>query len=373
MEIKAWIKKSVDENVWRITNDHVLQCFMAGAFSLLLIILVLCSAEEFGTADTCYGLLESLFSGKDISTLPDILFLIPPYLFSPDLNTFRYLFSLYGFAFYMLGGHFMLKSCRLTGYSEKDAYILLFLMFLCSLYSMLQSTGPYAAALVILSLWFFQGRSYAVSFALLGLATAGGLYPALLFPVYLILGRQDLRNKLPGMIAYAAVVLAFVLAPKIGMCQTSFFMIGESAPYLSTLGLDLDTIPSLIAGLVIGIITLIFVFLKTKPHDNTIHDAACLLWTVLIPILLLSTAHTDAFFVWIVMLFPMTQMCKKRNIYLPPAYGMFVLFCIFSGICIFISADSEIYNTIMFSRAFSLAAMWILTISEYIDVKKSRA
>ena len=371
MEIKAWIKKSVDENIWRITNDRVLQCFMAGAFSLLLIILIFCSAEEFGTADTCYRLLESLFSGNDVSTLPNILFLIPPYLFSPDLNTFRYLFSLYGFAFYMLGGHFMLKSCRLTGYSEKDAYILLFIMFLCSLHSMLQSTGPYAAALVILSLWFFQERSYLVSFALLGLATAGGVYPVLLFPIYLVLGRQDLREKVPGMIIYLAVVLVFILVPKIGMCQTDIFMIGESAPYLSILNLDLDTIPSLTAGIVIGFVALIFILLKTKPHDGTIHDAACLLWTILVPILLLSTAHTDAFFVWIVMLFPMTQMCEKRSMYLPPAYGMFILFCLFSGISIFISAGSEMYDTVMFSRAFSLAALWILTVSEYIDVRKS--
>lgn len=372
MEIKAWIKKSVDENVWRITNDRVLQCFMAGAFSLLILILILCSAEEFNTADTCYGLLKSLFSGNDVSTLPNVLLLIPPYLFSPDLNTFRYLFSLYGFAFYMLGGHFMLKSCRLTGYSEKDAYILLFIMFLCSLYSMLQGTGPYAAALVILSLWFFQGRLYIVSFALLGLATAGGLYPVLLFPIYLVLGRQDLREKVPGMIVYLVIVLVFILVPKIGMCQTDIFMIGESASYLSTLGLDLDTVPSLIAGIVIGIVALTFVFLKTRPHDGTIHDAACLLWTILIPILLVSTAHTDAFFVWIVMLFPMTQMCEKRSMYLPPAYGMFILFCILSGICLFISATSEMYDTAMFLRAFSLAALWILTMSEYADVKKRR-
>lgn len=366
VEIKAWIKKSVDENIWRITTDRVLQCFMAGAFSLLLVILIFCSVEgSFETADTCYGLLESLFSGHDVSALPNILFLIPPYLFSPDLNTFRYLFSLYGFAFYMLGGHFMLKSCRLTGYSEKDAYILLFVMFLCSLYSMLQSTGPYAAALVILSLWFFQRRAYAVSFALLGLATAGGLYPALLLPIYLVLGRADLRDMVPGIGVYLIVGLTFALIPKIGMCQTDIFIIGRSTAYLSDLNLDLDIIPSILIGSVIGVVALVFVFLKTRLHDNTIQDAACLLWTILIPILLLSTAHADSFFIWIAMLFPMTQMCEGKSMYRPPAYGMFVLFCVFSGICIFISASSELYGTAMFSRAMSLTALWILTIFTY--------
>ncbi len=373
VEIKAWIKKSVEENIWRITSDRPLQCFMASAFSLLLATLILGTTKGyFDAADTCYGLLKSLFSGRDISLLPNVLFLIPPYLFSPDQNTFRYLFSLYNFAFYMLGGHFILKCCRLTGYSEKDAYALLFVMFLCAPHAMLQSTGPIAATLVILSIWFFQEKSYIISFTLLALATASGIYPALLFMIYLVLAKdgQNRRDGILGPSAYLSICIAFILIPKIGICQTDLTVIGRSASYLSVLGFDLDMIPSLIAGLAIGLVALSWVIYKTDGRKGTIQDVACLLWTVLVPILLLNTAHTDSFFVWIAMLFPMTQMSKERSTYILPAYGMFVLFCLLSGICFFIPADSKMYDVVMFSSALSLIALWASTVQTYIDTNR---
>lgn len=271
----------------------------------------------------------------------------------------------------------MLKSCRRMGYSEKDAYVLLFIIFLCSLQSMLQSTGPVAASLTILSLWFFGEKSYCISFTLLALATVSGIYPALLFVIFLILSRESgsSRDRSLGAMIYLGICAVFVLTPHFGMVRSDLLLIGEDSPYLSViydrLNIAIDGSASVAAGLLVGMIAFGAAFRRTRP-DNTMRDAACLLWTVLVPCLLLSTVHTASFFVWITMLFPMTLMGKTRSMYLPPAYGMFALFYILSGVCLFIAADSEFYDAAVFSRAFSLTALWILTVLDYIDKKRAR-
>lgn len=379
MNLKAWLKPMIDENVRLITTDHDLQKFMVGAFSLLATIMLYCTyLGDFAQAETYYHAADMMLSGYfdyrelgiDLSPLTTLL-LIPPRLFSPNPTVFCYLFSLYGFAFYMLGGHFMLKSCRETGFSQRSAYILLFLFFISAFSGMTLSTGPIAVAFVIMSLWFYHIRKYSVSLMILALAVMSGFFPILLLIIYLIdLGkRKELSQARYGILAFIAVCAVLLVIPmNYGLNMT------EYAPSLSLMGVlnswfgvAVHT-PVLIAGALIVALGLIIPAAFNIPHERPdMRSSALILELGLIILCILCPIDGMVGFIWIVMLFPMTQMTGK------PYSGQRETYAVLSVLCILtFLAHSELVPSGIPSELVTImiaATMVILAVNLFKEYK----
>lgn len=174
MSLKTFLKPMVDENVRLITTDHDLQKFMLCVFPLLFAT-IWASSTYLGFVDVerYWNITESLLQGNLDTTVPPLVeyLFLGPRLISPDLQTYRIVFSVYGFAWYMLGGHFMLKLCRETESSQRRAYVILLIVFACLLNDLTCGYGGISVAFVIMAFWFFEIRNYPVCFAVMGLAT----------------------------------------------------------------------------------------------------------------------------------------------------------------------------------------------------------
>ena len=221
MSLKSSLKDEYAECVRLITTDRKLQSFMLCVFSILA--LVIYSGFDwlgFGPAASYYLLADQFLGGNwDYDgygmNLPPlvipILMLIKS--LSQDYNVFCVLLSLSGFAFYMLGGHFLLKLCRETGYPEKDAFLLLLLLFAFSLTNLTTGIATISASFVIISMWLYRREHISLSFIFLALATWAGYYPILLFlSIFFIrLRRRELKAAGREIVGYVLVCLPLLL------------------------------------------------------------------------------------------------------------------------------------------------------------------
>jgi hypothetical protein len=134
-------------------------------------------------------------------------------ILSPNYDVFCVLLSLSGFAFYMLGGHFLLKLCRETGYPEKDAYLLLILLFVFTLSGLTTGIASISASFVIISMWLYRREHITLSFVFLALATWAGYYPFLLFLTifFIRLRRRELKTACREIVGYVLVSLPLLL------------------------------------------------------------------------------------------------------------------------------------------------------------------
>ena len=292
-DIGTWIRKSYEENYRLITTDRKLQSFMVCVFSFLMFTILCCEYYiGYGRVAEYYSIAESVIAGTfnfqsmglDISPIT-ILLLVPLKLFSPDLGIYCILFSIYGFAFYMLGGHFILKYCRDSGFSEKDAYILLLITFVCAFTDLTIGTGPFASALVIIALWFYNRNNYLISFSVLALAIATGFYQMILFIILVI--RTNDHQALPG-----------IIIGMIGGLLTLTFLFWRT---------PLDTVSTTAWFLLIAAAGLSVLYgLAVKHHPET--RTAALAAEIVLCILMLVSYQQYTAFVWIAMLYPMTRM-----------------------------------------------------------------
>ncbi len=299
-DVGPWLRRSYEENYRLITTDRKLQSFMVGVFSFLLFTILCCeNSLGYGRAPEYYAMADAMLSGAfdfrtmgtDLSPVT-LLLLVPPKLFSPDAGIFCILFSVYGFAFYMLGGHFMLKYCRESGFSERDAYILLFVTFVCAFTDLTLGTGSFAATFAIISLWFFQRRNYVLSFGILALATATGYYPFILFPMFVIhaAGRKEMRTAIPGIGIYA-----------VGALSTAAFLLWRS---------PLGSITDTQWFMMLAAVGLSFLFGMTV-RERLETRMAALAAEIVLCVLMMVSYQEGLAFVWIAMLYPMTRMTSQ--------------------------------------------------------------
>lgn len=221
MSLMSPLKAEYAECVRLITTDRKLQSFMLCVFSMLALVIFFGFGRlGFGSAESYY-LLSDRFLGGDWDydaygmNLPPLV--IPNLLLikslSPDYDVFCVLLSLSGFAFYMLGGHFLLKLCRETGYPEKNAFLLLLLMFLCTLTGLTTGIATISASLIVISMWLYRRDRIGWSFAFLALATWAGFYPVLLFLTifFIRLRRRELKSSAAPIVAYILACLPLLL------------------------------------------------------------------------------------------------------------------------------------------------------------------
>ncbi|MCQ2079266.1 MAG: hypothetical protein MJZ38_04335 [archaeon] len=377
MDLKAWMQPIIENNVHLITTDRDLQTFMVGAFSLLITIVLYCTyCNDFGQAEVCFHAADLMLSGTfdypslgvDLQPLT-VLLLLPPRLFSPDPTVYRYLFSLYGFAFYMLGGHFMLKSCRETGYSQRDAYILLFIFFLCAFSWMTLSTGPVAIAFTIMSLWFFHIGRYNTSMVVLALATMTGFFPVLLAIVYIVclLRRREFIRSVAGWLAYACICTLLLFFPLNNPFAMAEYALSPSLMGLLHVwfGVDVHSWILVIGALLLSICIVVpgaWRISQERPH---MRGYALLLELGLIILILLSPEYSPMQFIWIVMLFPMTQMTghpfKGQKI----TYLVLTAFCGLSLISDSVIAAGSVSDAVSLIRYVALIILEIQLFREF--------
>lgn len=349
MSLKEFIKPMIDENVRLITTDKMLQKFMIGVFVLLTTIILYCKFfGDFRGTEYLFHVAEDMLSGEfsysDLGiNLPPltVLLLIPPMIFSPTELVYCVLFSIYGFAFYMLGGHFMLKSCRETGFSEKDAYVLLFMFFACTLSFMTLSTGPIAPAFVIISLWFFHRKQYLLSFPALALATMSGFYPILLFAVFVtfLVIRGCVKDAVPGIIAYIVICAVFLFFPT-WSGTAPYFDLPEFATYGTYLGdfykwFDIKVHSNVIVlcSFILAGVFLVCSSIRLKHRPLGMYETALIFEIALVILLMLSPVYSPMYPIWIMMLFPMTQMTGKKYKGQKNTYLALAGFCVMTLVC----------------------------------------
>lgn len=221
MSLKSSLKAEYAECVHLITTDKKLQSFMLCVFSILALVIYFgFDWLGFGPAPSYYLMADQFLGGNwDYDAygmnLPPlvipILLLIK--ILSPNYDVFCVLLSLSGFAFYMLGGHFLLKLCRETGYPEKDAYLLLILLFVFTLSGLTTGIASISASFVIISMWLYRREHITLSFVFLALATWAGYYPFLLFLVifFIRLRRRELKTACREIVGYVLVSLPLLL------------------------------------------------------------------------------------------------------------------------------------------------------------------
>ena len=381
MNLKQWAKDAFDENYRLITTDRLLQAFMAGVFILLAAVIAGCQwfgdyldAEEYYriAGDMLSGTFDYASLGTDLTPVT-LLLLIPPRLLSWNADVFCVLFSLYGFAFYMLGGHFTLKSCRATGYSERDAYLLLLMFFLCSLSFMTLSTGPFAAAFTIMALWFFHIRSYTVSFIMLALATMSGFYPVMLFLILLVyMGRRGtLGDARAGIVIYLALCTVLWFFPLHPFGEVPFITLDGHADPACCLGWLYSWIgwmpsASSMFGSAIGYtagLVLVFTY-RTGRDGHTLRTPALLLSVALGLSMFLMPVYSPMQYIWVAMLFPMTQMVSEPYRWQKLAYVTLAAFSVMSLVCNFIVTEGTAFEVASMFRTFAFLAFLLVQASE---------
>jgi len=378
MDLRKMLEDSYRENYRLLTTDKKLQTFMICVFALLFATILWCwFFSGFGNAEAYYQVADRFLSGRfsysELGTdLPPltVLLLIPPKLFSWSVEAYCVLFSLYGFAFYMLGGHFMLKSCRATGYSERDAYILLLITFLCALSFLTVGTGPFCAAFVIMSLWFYHVRSYTVSFIMLALAVMTGFYPVLLFIIllFVLLRSRRLTEARTGILLFFVICIALWFFPTHTFGEIPFITLPDVADRASVLGWlyrlagyfpSSDTLMGSVFGIV-SVWSLIY-GLQIRRAEMSMRAPALVLFFGLGFAVFMFPVGTPVQYIWVAMLFPMTQMTSAPYRRQRLAYIMLGLFSITSLICGFGQLDGPAFDIAGAVRAVSLFALTVLT------------
>ena len=381
MNLREKLEDSYRENYRLLTTDRMLQTFMVCVFTLLIAVIIWCwFGSSFGEAEKYYQVAERFLSGKfsygELGTdLPPltVLLLIPPKLFSYSAETFCVLFSLYGFAFFMLGGHFMLKSCRETGYSERDAYILLLVTFLCSLSFLTVGTGPFCAAFVIMSLWFYHNRQYTLSFILLALAIMTGFYPVALLIIYLfvLLRRNELGNAKLGVLLCTLICLALWFFPTHAFGEIPFITLPDRAEYASTLGwlyAWLGWYPSASSqfGTVMGTTAVLALLsaIQMQRSELSMRAPAMILLVCLCFSVLLFPVQNPMQYLWIAMLLPMSQMTQVPFTRQKWTYIAFGAFSAASLVCGFGQLEGIPFEIVSLIRTAGLVALMCLIVWE---------
>ena len=381
MNLKEKLEDSYRENYRLLTTDRMLQTFMVCVFALLIAVILWCRfSSGFGDAEEYYQVADRFLSGKfsysELGTdLPPltVLLLIPPKLFSYSPEVFCILFSLYGFAFFMLGGHFMLKSCRETGFSERDAYLLLLVTFLCSLSFLTVGTGPFCAAFVIMSLWFYHVRSYTVSFVMLALAVMTGFYPILLFIIllFVLLRSRRLTEARTGILLFFVICIALWFFPTHAFGEIPFITLPDRAASDSALGwlyglLNWAPDASSQFGTVIGVTSVLAIFsaIQIRREELSMRAPALILAVCLGFAVLLFPVFTPMQYIWIAMLLPMTQMASEPYGRQKWTYAAFGLFSVASLMCGFGGLEGSAFDAMAAIRTVGLFALILMLAGE---------
>jgi hypothetical protein len=188
--------------------------FAAASAVFLLAVHYLEIASEVATVYFPYA--DQLMNG----TIPDMeyppfamVFIGIPRIFASTPFGYEIAFAALVFIFFAIGLIITAKLAKRYYHSQYTAMILYTALTLLLLEFVLDRYDFFPAILTLLSFYCLVTKRYVWAFLLLSVATMTKLYPAVLFPVYLIplLFNRDWKNALKGTGVFVAVALLTVL------------------------------------------------------------------------------------------------------------------------------------------------------------------
>ena len=350
MSLKSSLKTEYAECVHLITTDKKLQSFMLCVFSILA--LVIYSGFDwlgFGPAPSYYLMADQFLGGNwDYDTygmnLPPlvipILLLIK--ILSLNYDVFCILLSLSGFAFYMLGGHFLLKLCRETGYPEKDAYLLLILLFVFTLSGLTTGIASISASFVIISMWLYRREHITLSFAFLALATWAGYYPVLLFLAifFIRLRRRELKTACREIVGYILVSLPLLLM----LMHLHLDEVPSVLSYFGTqqlFGIKQNTITMIALAAGYSAVLCILASITMRREVSDIREYALILLLTILFITILYPYGDRFWTVTIFMIFILSRMGSEPGVLRQREYATLIILGACALICDHLFADME--------------------------------
>ena len=350
MSLKSSLKTEYAECVHLITTDKKLQSFMLCVFSILA--LVIYSGFDwlgFGPAPSYYLMADQFLGGNwDYDTygmnLPPlvipILLLIK--ILSLNYDVFCILLSLSGFAFYMLGGHFLLKLCRETGYPEKDAYLLLILLFVFTLSGLTTGIASISASFVIISMWLYRREHITLSFTFLALATWAGYYPVLLFLAifFIRLRRRELKTACREIVGYILVSLPLLLM----LMHLHLDEVPSVLSYFGTqqlFGIKQNTITMIALAAGYSAVLCILASITMRREVSDIREYALILLLTILFITILYPYGDRFWTVTIFMIFILSRMGSEPGVLRQREYATLIILGACALICDHLFADME--------------------------------
>ncbi|MDR1690735.1 MAG: DUF2029 domain-containing protein [Candidatus Methanoplasma sp.] len=142
-----------------------------------------------------------------------MVFMAIPRLFSADPFGYMVVFVAEAAVFFFVGLLIIGKLAKRYNQSQRKVMLVYTILMLLMIEFVLDRYDIFPAILTLLSLYCFVTKRYIWAFALLSLATMTKLYPAVLFPVYLIpfLMNRDWPNTLKGTGVFFVVAILTAL------------------------------------------------------------------------------------------------------------------------------------------------------------------
>jgi len=165
--------------------------------------------DRFVNADT-------LFNGEvAVTEYPPfaLVFMIIPRLFASTPFSYNVAYVIEVFVFFMIGLIFISKLAARFGKDEKKAMLAYSVLMLLMFEFVVDRYDIFPVVITLISFYCFTTKRYAWAFALLSIATLTKLYPAVLFPIYLIPFLMDKKwmDALKGTAVFVITALAVVI------------------------------------------------------------------------------------------------------------------------------------------------------------------
>jgi Protein of unknown function (DUF2029). len=159
---------------------------------------------------------DALFNGEaPVTEYPPfaLVFMIIPRLFASTPFSYNIAYVIEVFVFFMIGLIFISKLAARFGKDEKKAMLAYSVLMLLMFQFVVDRYDIFPVVITLISFYCFTTKRYAWAFALLSIATLTKLYPAVLFPVYLIPFMMDRKwmDALKGTAAFVITALAVVV------------------------------------------------------------------------------------------------------------------------------------------------------------------
>lgn len=142
-----------------------------------------------------------------------LVFMAIPRIFSSSDLGYTIAFVAEVFVFFMIGLIVVWKLARRYGQSQPKIMLAYTILMLLIFQFVVDRYDIFPAVLTLVSLYFFITKRYVLAFAILSIATMTKLYPAVLFPIYMLplIINRDWSNALKGAGVFIIVLLLIFL------------------------------------------------------------------------------------------------------------------------------------------------------------------
>jgi len=149
-----------------------------------------------------------------------LIFFTIPRLFTSDPFFYEIAFVIQVFVFFVIGLVIIAKLAKRYRQSQRLAMIVYTVLMLLMFEFVVDRYDIFPTVLTLISFYFFVTKRYAWAFVFLSLATMTKLYPAVLFPIFLIplVFNKDWKNALKGSGLFILTALAIAVP---------FFLFGQ--------------------------------------------------------------------------------------------------------------------------------------------------